>query len=124
MDSIFFYECSEIITELKEFKRGQDTTILGKKCFSIITKAYEPKGDERITQKFYFSGEEVIAPNVYDNFKDGFLDKIYEESNSHFLRKEMNLKYVNVTFEAIKIKREKVDLKKFEFPSGHALIKL
>jgi hypothetical protein len=36
-------------------------------------------------------------------------------------RKKMNLKYVNVILEAIK--REKVDLKKYEIPSRHTLIK-
>ncbi|MFK7770927.1 MAG: hypothetical protein AB8F94_02265 [Saprospiraceae bacterium] len=122
MDSIFFYECSEVVTELKELKRDKDTLIQGKNCISITAKEYEPKGKENVIKKFYFSGDESLAPNVYSKYKDGYMDRIYNLSKSHFIRKEMDLKFTYLIFDAVEIKEQVIDLKKFEIPVGHILV--
>jgi len=124
MDSIFYYECSALVTKLEEIKDGDEKIVMGKKCNSIITKAFEPEGKETIINKFYFSGDEFVAPNTFKKYKDGYLDKVYEKSKSHFLRWEMELKYVYVIFEAIEISEEKVNPELFRIPKGLELVKM
>ncbi len=122
MDSIFFYECSETFTELKELKRNKDTLIQGKNCISITAKEYEPKEKENVIKKLYFTGDETLAPNVYSKYKDGYMDRIYDLSQSHFIRREMDLKFIYLVFDAVEIKKELIDFKKFEIPAGHILV--
>jgi len=124
MDSIFYYDCSELVTTLEEFKEGEEKLILGKKCKSIITKAFEPSGKETIIQKFYFSGKEYADPNNFKYFKDGYLDKIYAKSKSHFLRWEIDLKYIYVIFEATEIKKKEIGATYFTIPDSIKLVKL
>jgi len=124
MDSVFYYSCSNLVTNLEEFEEGDEKIILGEDCKSIITKSFEPKGKETITAKFYYSGNEYIIPNTYEEYKDGYLDRIYAKSNSHILRRELDLKYVYVIFEAIEIRSEKVNSDHFVVPDKIDLVKM
>ena len=124
MDSIFYFDCSELMTQLIKFEERDRKTIMGKECNSLFVEAYEPNGDEILIQQFYFSGEEYVSPKVFENYKDGYLDLVYKKSKSHFLRKEMNLKYVHVVFEAIEIKKVKLSPSLFKVPKDLDMVKM
>jgi len=122
MDSIFFYNCNEVITELMSFNKGPDKKILGKNCKSIIVRSFEPKLKENLSQIFYYSGDEKVSPDVFSKFKDGYLDKVYSGSKSHILEWEFEQPYVRVKFTAVSIEKKNLDQKIFELPKGIPLI--
>ncbi|MEL7118516.1 MAG: hypothetical protein AAFO07_03725 [Bacteroidota bacterium] len=123
MDSIFYYNCEEVMTELKSFEAGPIKQILGRDCRSIIIEAFEPIEEVSVIQKFYFSGEEYIQDGTYDKFKDGYLDKFYSTSGAHFLEWELEQNFIIVNFEAISIERKKIGKEIFKIPNGIELVK-
>lgn len=125
MDSIFYYNCSETVTELKSFELLPGSKkILGKDCQSIIIHSLEPNLQEKITHKYYFSGEEKIIENTFEEFKDGYLDRVYSLSKSHILQWEFEQDYVKVKFKAISIEWKPINNEVFIIPEGIPFVKM
>lgn len=122
MDTVFYFDAYQLATELQEFKKGDKRKILGKKCKSIVSKAYEPNGDETIVQKFYYSGKEYADPLIFEKYRDGYLDKIYALSKSHFRRRELDLKYIYFIIEAVEIKEQKLPPELFSIPKDKIMV--
>ncbi|MCG8331739.1 MAG: hypothetical protein MI974_28900 [Chitinophagales bacterium] len=124
MDSIFYYDCGEVITDLQSFESVNGTTkILDKDCESIVIHSIEPNLNEHIHQKFFFSGDEKIIEGTYDGFKDGYLNRVYAQSKSHILRWEFEQMFVRVEFEAVSIEWKPIDNDVFKIPKGITLVK-
>jgi hypothetical protein len=123
MDSIFYYECSEIVTELISIDKGESKKILGETCQSITLIQLEPNLQETITSTYYYSGNQTINQGIFNNFKESYFNKIYEISNSHFLKWEFENLNTHVTFEAINIERKKLEDEIFEVPNNITMVK-
>lgn len=124
MDTVFYYNCGQAVTNFKSIENGNDINILGKNCKTIVVKSFEPKEKENIVQMFSYSEDLQVSNNAYSDFKDGYLDKVYETMKSHWLKWVFEQKHISVTFEAIKIELMELDQDKFKIPSEFELVRM
>lgn len=116
MDTIFYYSCSTITFNFISLLEGDSITIKGQQYPSIVLEFSNPKGEETAKEICYYDPELKLDPKNYLNFKDGFLDKIYQKTKAHFIQWSIEEKGLyKATFTAVEIKREKVNLSDVEF---------
>lgn len=118
IDTIYYYSCFDLFTELRTIEEGATATILNKSCKSVIVSTYDPIGKESLVIAYYYSGEPSILPNTYAQFKEGYINQVYEKSRSHILKYEMDLLYSFITIEAIRIEPGKPNASIFELPNS------
>lgn len=116
MDTVFYYDCSTAYFNLVSFSDGAPTTVNGQQYPSIVLELAPPKDVGKVTEVFSYDSSLRLNPKHYANFNDGFLNKIYQKSKSHFIQWSLEEEGLyKVTFTAVEVMRQKVEVKQFEF---------
>ena len=118
IDTIYYYSCSDFFSELKSIEEGKSEPILGKPAKYIKITTFDPIGKETLIINYHYSGEQFVSAKTYAPYKEGYIDKVYEKSQSHILKYEMDLLHVYVTMEAIRIEPMIVNRTTFKIPES------
>ncbi|MEM6807033.1 MAG: hypothetical protein AAF696_36870 [Bacteroidota bacterium] len=116
LDTVYYYDTKENVFEFKSFNQLPNRIILGKTCEGLEKVIYEPRAGETFISHFYYSGEEALAPNIYDEFKDGYWDQAFKKIQSQVLAFSTETPYLLMYSEAVKIEWKKLDKSILKLP--------
>ena len=112
-DTVYYYECSETVTELTEIRKSEDKMGFSGNWNSVTMKFYYTQNDEYVEAKYFFDRRIKMNPINYERFKDFHFNILYKEIKSHIMQWSLDMDLVKVTFEAVKVEEMKLSKKIF-----------
>ncbi len=123
LDTIYYYNCAESITNLVELKKEKSEIVLNKICPSFSIEFKDISSHEMITTTIYYDPDLPINFLAYRNFRDTHIDEIYKHSHSHLVKWSIDMELVHVTFTAIQVIEKKLPTDHFLIPYGFPMKK-
>jgi len=122
-DTIYYYNCSEVVTDFINFEDSEGKEIMSKNCNSVTMNIYHRKSNETIKAKYYYDSSLVMNPMNYANFRDSHLDILYKRIKSHIMEWSIEMDPCKVTFTAIRVEHIDLPIEFFNIPTKMPLKK-
>ena len=114
-DTLFYYEMNRNTLDFVKQEEGESEEILGEKC-KYITFVGRDETGEVVTQKYHYSGNPYYDPELFEDYKEFFTDKIYAITKSPYRKLELDNESFRVIYTANKIEEKDLDDDLFELP--------
>ena len=119
IDTTFTANCSENSLVLENEEDLSTENIYGQKCKGFLISGIDPNIGQKIKLKYFYPlNKEYLDPTLYENFKDGFYDKITEKMKAPFYKMEMEMEKYIVIFEVEKIEKVNVSQNLIDIPKA------
>ena len=118
LDTVLWFDSSVNSLALDLMSEGEEAVVLGSSCKSVSMRGHDVATGKKAWVTYYYSGSPMIDPELYSRHKDYFLDRVYGEAQSQYLKYEMEMETYKATFEAVKVVPQKLGKDLFRMEKG------
>ena len=125
-DTLYVTECDKPIEKLQKVEIGQGGTVLKHLCSVVLIESIvtTPAGEVPWTMEYWCTENLQVDPDLFENYLDGHWNVVTSKCAGIYLKMVIKNRGVYSTFEATRIKSEKLNKNHFQINKNSPIVKI